>query len=362
MSKNNTTESNPRILIVGSFSARMSDARVSGTVVSLKHLVADLRKREDVSISILDTGSIRRNSLRRIFELLQFFLLLLKKLKRIDLIALHLSPNGFTILGPIIIIIAKVLKKPVLFRMFGGMDYIELPGLRTSCADWAVRRTDAFLVQSRSLESAAKERGINRVVWFPTTRPVPAIGSNNPYQVDAEHYVYAGQIKNHKGIFELIEAFKILEEKCKLIVYGPFYDGLDASMFANVGNIEYKGIAPPEAVPGILSRAKALVFPTYLREEGYSGIIIEAYSVGLPVLCSEWKFLPEIVDESSGILFAPRDPNAIVSAIRRFENDKDLRVRLSSGAFEKRLQFSIESGTERFLEECHRCILKSLSA
>lgn len=75
---------------------------------------------------------------------------------------------------------------------------------------------------------------------------------------------------------------------------------------------ESRMLYDPEDVYEILRNLKAMVFPTYLEQEGYSGIIIESYSVGLPVLCSGWKFLPEIVDERSGILFEPKSSDAIM--------------------------------------------------
>lgn len=341
----------PKILIIGSLSARKADSRISGTVVSLNHLVDDLNERGG-RCTVLDSGVVRRGSRGKLWESLCFISKMTKGIYGHDLVSLHLSPNGLSLLGPIVFCFCRLARKPVVLRMFGGMDYLELSLFRRCIADWVVRRMDVFMVQSKSLLCSVLDRGVSSAVWFPTTRPVLERGLENPYKKESRHYVYLGQIKKRKGICELLDAFRILGDGYRLHVYGPFYDDLDESLFCSNPNVEYKGVASPDSVDSVLLNSKALVFPTYLKEEGYSGVVIESFAVGLPVLCSEWKYLPEIVDSSCGILFEPQSVDAIVDAIRVFDRNADLRVKLSRGAFAKRHQFSVESGTDRFLKVC----------
>lgn len=345
-----------RISVIGSFSARRADARVSGTVVSLKHLVADLKKRSDVELTVFDAGRMRRDPKARVTGMFSYMRYLYRELERCDVVTVHFSPNGFSVLGVIAVVMGRTLGRPLIFRMFGGMDYTELPRFRRMLAAWAVKLTAVYLAQSKALVQAARDRGINNVDWFPTTRPMPDVGSSNPHSEQPSSYVYVGQLKRKKGILELLEAFSKLDGDCELDVYGPFYDDLEESIFEGHANVTYHGVASPEDVCGILKNAKALVFPTYLDQEGYSGIIMESYSVGLPVLCSDWKFLPEIVNEHSGILFEPRSVDAIVACIERFESDRALQNSLSDGAFERRLDFSTESGTDRLLQIARKCV------
>ena len=356
--KNQSHRSKESIVIgiVGSFSAWTADARVSGTVVSLKHLVRDLEARDRVSLELLDAGEIRRSSHNRLQGFLSLVAGVVRAIKRCDVVALHLSPNGFAILGPLVVVLSWIFRKPIVFRMFGGLDYMELSFLWARLAHWAVKRVDVFLVQTHELCRIAESRGIQTVTWFPTTRPCPSLEFANPHDKDALSYVFLGQIKIEKGIFELIKAFQVLGGEYQLNVYGPFYDGLDVSIFESSENVEYCGVAAPEDVASIMSQSKALVFPTYLAAEGYSGVVIESFTVGLPVLCSRWKFLPEIVNESCGILFEPKKSEAIVLAVQSFEQDPVLQDTLSSGAYAKRLDFSVESGTDRFIDACESAL------
>ena len=93
-----------RISVIGSFSARRADARVSGTVVSLKHLVADLKKRSDVELTVFDTGRMRRDPKARVTGMFSYMRYLYRELERCDVVTVHFSPNGFSVLGVIAVL------------------------------------------------------------------------------------------------------------------------------------------------------------------------------------------------------------------------------------------------------------------
>ena len=61
------------------------------------------------------------------------------------------------------------------------------------------------------------------------------------------------------------------------------------------------------------------MLPTFYEGEGYPGAIIEAFSLGLPVISTHWKAIPEIVkDQQTGILIEPNTVEAFVKAIQFF--------------------------------------------
>ena len=52
----------------------------------------------------------------------------------------------------------------------------------------------------------------------------------------------------------------------------------------------------------------ALLFPTYYVGEGFAGTAIDAFSAGVPVLASNWKYNNEVVKEGiNGGIFEPKD-------------------------------------------------------
>lgn len=85
-----------------------------------------------------------------------------------------------------------------------------------------------------------------------------------------------------------------------------------------------------------------LVHPSL--SEGTPNSIIEAMSVGLPVIASAVGGIPDVVSSASGILVPPEDVDALTEAMRRLVVDPELRQRLGSAGRQRyeRL-FSVQS-------------------
>jgi glycosyltransferase involved in cell wall biosynthesis len=145
----------------------------------------------------------------------------------------------------------------------------------------------------------------------------------------------------------------------KFDVYGPFYDGLDSSIFDEHTNIAYHGPIDPERVDEILCNAVALILPTYMAGEGYPGSVIEAFNAGLPVVATTWRSIPEIVDESCGILVEPKNPDALANAIGLLARDPTQRKKLSEGSYNRRLDFDQTLSVQRFITFCKESIQTS---
>lgn len=340
-------------LLIGSLSANQAARDISGTVVSLK-LLLDSLSALGIAYHFIDTGEIRRcrypftgyiRVARQVF----------RKTKHAEAVCMHLSPHGFLYLAPVILGAKIIYRKPLVLRLFGGLSLTELSGLRSRLAVFFARRMDAVLLQSKTLVEEGKTLGFKNVTWFPTSRKLPGPEEPNPWHGENGDYVFIAQIKIKKGIFEVIEAARQLPD-LTFSVYGPFYDNLDPSIFAGIRNLTYRGVLKPEEVPGVLQKARALVFPTYLDEEGYSGIIIEAFGAGCPIICTRWKFLPEIVDESCAVLCRPKNASSLVSAIKIHWCMKNQWSALSEGCYGKRLEFSCEVQAKNHTSICSELI------
>jgi glycosyltransferase involved in cell wall biosynthesis len=77
--------------------------------------------------------------------------------------------------------------------------------------------------------------------------------------------------------------------------------------------VRFMGAQPNGAMPGILSSADAIVIPSLM--EATSVAALEAMSCERPVAASNVGGLPEIVDESTGTLFEPADPDRLAAAV-----------------------------------------------
>ena len=79
---------------------------------------------------------------------------------------------------------------------------------------------------------------------------------------------------------------------------------------------------------------------------------IDACAAGLPVVATAVGGTPEIViNEQTGLLVPPQDPNALAQAIVRLAKDRELAERLARAAKARaRAEFSAEVMAHRYAE------------
>jgi glycosyltransferase involved in cell wall biosynthesis len=63
-------------------------------------------------------------------------------------------------------------------------------------------------------------------------------------------------------------------------------------------------------------------------------VILQAFAAGVPVIASDWKDIPEMVEDGvTGILVPPKAPARIREALHRFAADVDLHASMAAAAF-----------------------------
>lgn len=89
----------------------------------------------------------------------------------------------------------------------------------------------------------------------------------------------------------------------------------EAVQYHNVAHqIELRGWAPNTEVRQAIRDARALLLPS--RAEGVPIVIMEALSLGRPVISTTVGGIPELLDDSCGWLIPPDDPESLVEAMR----------------------------------------------
>lgn len=335
-----------RLMIVGTL-----PPPICGTTVSLRHLINDIKKRHpDVTLEVVNTGSIRRSGLGGIYRLFCILFRIVRLAPRTDTIALHLNPYAIPTLGSFSVLVAKVFRCRLLIRLFGGNCFTEYGGVRGWFFRFALRNSSTYFAQTHEMVGNAKSNGIDQVEWFPTSRPA----STKPYSTakQCRKLIYVGWVSHFKGIPELIEAGKrISVPGVSIDVYGPL-EGLSEDDFEGQDVVEYKGMLPPGTAAEKMTEYDALIFPSHYIGEGYPGTVIEAFHAGLPVLATEWRYMPELLNETCGIMFPVRDVGAIVDTVEKLANDDEQFLKLQTGARDRSKDFLIETWTDRFLEFC----------
>ena len=176
------------------------------------------------------------------------------------------------------------------------------------------------------------------------------------YQLSDRFVLYAGNVKPHKNLERLLDAFFILRREgvddLKLLIIGA-----EISKYATLRravhrynlhkHVRFLGFVPNETLVVLYRLADAFVFPSLY--EGFGLPPLEAMASGTPVLTSNVSSLPEVVGDAA-ILINPYDPRSIADGMRRLLTDATLRQDLKARGLARSHQFSWDRSVSRICE------------
>lgn len=131
-----------------------------------------------------------------------------------------------------------------------------------------------------------------------------------------KYLLYFGRLSYEKGVKTLIEAVsKIPVVRLLIVGTGPEEQSLKAFANEKKANVEFCGFKKGEELNHLIANAWFVCVPSEWYENNPM-TIIEAYSMGIPVIASSIGGITEIVnDGSTGYLFTPFSVTAICDTI-----------------------------------------------
>jgi glycosyltransferase involved in cell wall biosynthesis len=173
------------------------------------------------------------------------------------------------------------------------------------------------------------------------------------YQLQSEFVLYAGNVKPHKNLERLIEAFYLVRKRgldhLKLVLIGDEiskYTALRRAVhrYQLHKYVRFLGYLPEETLAVMYRLAGVFVFPSLY--EGFGLPPLEAMASGTPVVTSNVSSLPEVAGDAA-VLVDPYDPSAIAEGIYRVLTDENLRRDLRHKGIARAGQFSWEQSVRR---------------
>lgn len=146
-------------------------------------------------------------------------------------------------------------------------------------------------------------------------------------EVDGNKFIYVGRLYSNKGILPLARLWQALPKEFVLRLYGegPLGDELD-SLAVEHPNIQLAGFQEQKAFFEDWRTACALVFPSCCYE-GLPMVLLESFSMGVPVLVNNMGNHGALVDEGkTGAHFSLSDFASLETAIQQVrENQETLK-------------------------------------
>jgi glycosyltransferase involved in cell wall biosynthesis len=213
-------------------------------------------------------------------------------------------------------------------------------GYRYSCA----RAAATIGISGFVAQDLLKRYRLERVVGIPLALdPSYAAGPDDirrlidrvrlQYRLDRPFIYYPANGWRHKDHETLVRAFRLVRERrrdLQLVLTGCEFDVMQRVRPLLEGSddgraVRHLGYVDRSDTIGLYGAARAMVFPS--RFEGFGFPLLEAMSLGTPIVCSSVTSIPEVAGDAA-VYVDPGQPTALAEAVLRVLDDEKLRERL----------------------------------
>jgi glycosyltransferase involved in cell wall biosynthesis len=166
------------------------------------------------------------------------------------------------------------------------------------------------------------------------------------YDFNKPYFLFVSTLEPRKNVIGLIQAFNYLKQNYKiehqLVLIGqtgwkyqPILDTINQSSYhAEIHHLNY---VTDDLVALFYSQAEAFIYPSFY--EGFGLPVLEAMTLGAPVITSNGSSLPEVTGDSA-LLINPNDSMELADAMLNVVRDRVLRDNLIRLGKEQAKKFS----------------------
>jgi|SRR5690554_57158 len=237
----------------------------------------------------------------------------------------------------------KAVKSIIHFRFGRIPELIESKNWEYKLLMRVIRLADIVIVIDQNSYDALKNEGCKNIELLPNpvTPEIHQIIERNPNIIrNTREILFAGHVKETKGVFELIEACKKIDNiSVKLI--GQVTDEVKATLqnainendsWLNIaGELDYEDTIKEMLSCGIF------VLPSYT--EGFPNVILESMACACPIVATSVGAIPEMlgVNEAKdyGICIEPKNTDQLVDAINKMLENPEFAKECGENAQER---------------------------
>jgi glycosyltransferase involved in cell wall biosynthesis len=179
------------------------------------------------------------------------------------------------------------------------------------------------------------------------------------YELPNSFILFVGNVKPHKNIRGLMEAFKIVRQsglaEMRLVIVGKKegFITADRETFLMLDadaelrqNIQFTGYVESEDLPALYNHAALFVFPSFY--EGFGLPPLEAMACGCPVVASKAASIPEVCGDAAYYV-DPSNVESIAQGISEVLTNRHLREGLTAKGRERIKRFSWEQAAQEHI-------------
>lgn len=360
---------NKKVLFVGSFKSSAKDGSVGGQMFACNTLIKSTLS-DSIDWTLLDSTA-SSNLKNSVFERVKKAVLRVSKFikylvtNKYDHVLIF-SGDGWSFWekGLMAIIAKKTSKAKVIIAPRSGfiINDINKKGLLSKFIIKVFKQVDIVICQSKVWKNLFSSLDVNlddskfviieNIVHLENYDDIKGAQKDNNQKVSI---LFMAWVTRDKGIFELIEAVKILKGKklnFELSIAGK------GEAFEEIGSeikkedldsyCKLKGWVLGEEKKKLFLKSDIFVLPTYF--EGYPNSLIEAMATGIACISTKVGSIPDIIKHrKTGLLIEKKNINQLADNLEILITDSELRRNLALNAKEQvNRNNSVDVGIRKF--------------
>nr|WP_295269201.1 glycosyltransferase [uncultured Blautia sp.] len=290
-----------RVAVIGHFGIGLDLA--NGQTIKTKIVTEEVEKYCKEKAVIIDThGGIR--------AIIPVIIGSIKSLVQCENVILMLTENGLKVSVPVLFLFNKFFHRRLHYVVVGGWlpEFLKKQQKLVEM----LKSFHMIYVETYNMKKLLEEMGFGNIVVMPNCKSLKIVQEpekcTKPYKLCT-----FSRVMKEKGIEDAVNAVisankQLGKEIYHLDIYGQI-DSKQVEWFEKLKKsfpryIKYCGLIKFDQSVETLKTYFALLFPTYYIGEGFAGTAIDAFSAGVPVLASDWKYNNEVIKEGiNGGLF-----------------------------------------------------------
>lgn len=333
-----------KVCIIGHFGhgENLLNGQTVKTKIVTKEIVKELGKKE---VFCIDT----RGGVKALMSAFRQALTALKYHKNIIIMP---AENGLRIFAPLLVLLNLLFHRKLHYVVIGGWlpEFLKKRKKLTK----ALMSFDGIYVETNTMRKALEIQGFNNVYVMPNFKDLNILKESELVYHHTEPYRLCtfSRVMKEKGIEDAVNAVKTVNERAgrmvyTLDIYGQV-DSVQTEWFDELKStfpsyIKYGGLVPFDKSVEVLKNYFALLFPTYYEGEGFAGTLLDAMAAGVPVIASDWRYNPEIVNEKTGYVYPVHDNHAFVATLISVGNNQDMLLSKKSDCLKEAEKYRAEN-------------------
>lgn len=255
----------------------------------------------------------------------------LSALRRSRNVLIFPAQNGVRVYAPLLRFFSRFFKNRKLhYAVIGG--WLPQFLMKRKRLAKALKKFDGIYVETETMKKALEAQGFRNVYLLPNCKNLTVLSEKELVMPAGAPYRLCtfSRVMREKGIGDAADAVisvnrELGYEAFSLDIYGQVDEG-QTEWFAKLQQtfppcIRYGGAVPHDRSVEVLKDYFALLFLTYYEGEGFAGTLIDAFSAGVPVIASDWKYNAEIVNDRVGFVYPTGDGRALTALLKSVASD-----------------------------------------